>query len=519
MAAMTLHQALAVAAGHHQAGRLREAELLLRQVLAQNPDHPDALHILGLIAHQTGHSDAAIALLRRAIDANPHAADPRANLGVILAKCGRHPEAIEQYQKAIAIDPSHADAHNNLGNVLSRSGQSAQAEAEFREALTLRPAFPEATNNLANEFRKQGRLEEAVTLFQKAIALSPNYAEAHNNLGATMERLGRRDQALAAYQRALSLLPNYPEASFNLGLFHLLHGELERGWPLYESRPSLTDAALMRRFDQPLWDGSALEGRRILLYAEQGHGDTIQFVRYAPMVCARGGQVIVECQPALARLLARQGTVGQVIAQGEPLPPFDVQCPLMSLAHIFGTTLKNIPAPIPYIAPDNDLVERWRQRLAAFDGRRKIGIAWAGSPAHIFDRDRSIPLSALAPLAKVADVRFFSLQKGPKAVLAKSPAGFDLVENTDLLEDFAETAALIQNLDLVIAVDTAIVHLAGAMGRPAWVLLPFAPDWRWMLDREDSPWYPTLRLFRQRARGDWTIPVNGVVAALGHRSS
>ena len=514
MSAMTLHQALELALRHHQTGRLREAEALLRQILAQHPDQPDALHILGLIAHQSGHADAAVNLLRRSIEVNPKAADPRANLGVILAKLGRSDEAIEQYHQAIAINPGHADAHNNLGNALSRTGESAQAEAEFRTAISLRPEFPEAINNLGNELRKQRKLEDARDHFQRAIALRPAYAEAYNNLGATLERLGQRGDAMAAYRQALSLSPDDPQAQFNLGMLLLLLGDFEGGWPLYEARPSLTDPALMRRFNQPLWDGAPLNGRRILLYGEQGHGDTIQFIRYAPLVAARGGQVIVECQPALARLLAAQGTFGQVIAQGDALPDFDLHCPLMSLARILGTTAQSIPAPIPYLKADDRAVEQWRERLAPWGGKRKIGLAWAGNPTHIFDRDRSIAMSELKLLWH-EKAPFFSLQKGPEAAQAKSlPEDHELVDFTHLLSDFADTAALIENLDLVITVDTAIVHLAGAMGKPAWVLLPFASDWRWMLSRADSPWYPTLRLFRQQKRGDWGMPIAQIAGTL-----
>jgi Tfp pilus assembly protein PilF len=504
MPQMTLEQALELAAQQFQTGSLLEAQSLLRQILAQKPDHPDALHLLGLIAHRLGHHGPAIDLLQRALLALPQAADIHANLGAVLATIGQFEQAIEQYRQALALDPNHADAHNNLGTALGRTGRRAEAEAEFRRALELRPQFPEAINNLGIAIRDQGRPQEALPYFHQAIALRPNYAEAYNNLGATVERFGGQEEVVAAYRKALALRPDYPEAQFNLGLSLLLQGDFAHGWPLYDARRGMMDSSVRRDFAQPLWDGSPLEGRRILLHAEQGHGDTIQFARYVPMVTARGGETIVQCQPALVRLLRAQGIFGQVVAQGEPEPPFDLQCPLMSLAGVFGTTLDSIPRSNPYIRADRQLVDQWRQRLAPFEGKLKIGIAWAGNATHIFDRDRSLPIAAFAPLAEVDCAQFFSLQKGPAAEQCKSaPERMNLVDFSDLLGDFADTAALIENLDLVLAVDTAIVHLAGAMGRPAWVLLPFAPDWRWMLNRADSAWYPTLRLFRQMSRGDW----------------
>ena len=514
MPEMTLQQALELAAQHYQEGRIRDSESLLRQILAQKADQPDALHLLALIAQQCGHQEAAIELLRRTIARLPDVADPYANLGVVLANLQRFDEAIEQYNRALALDPNHPFTRNNLGNALARTGRPVEAEAEFRRALELRPQFPEAINNLGLALRDQGKAQEAIPYFHRAIALKPTYAEAYNNLGAALERLGRHVDSVDAYRQALALQPDYGVAQFNLGIALLLQGDFQQGWPLYESRQVMMESSVRRDFAQPLWDGSALNGKSILLHAEQGHGDTIQFVRYAPMVAARGGQVILQCQPALVRLLAAQGTFGKVVAQGEPEPQFDLHCPLMSLGRIFDTTLNTIPQTIPYIRADVTLVEQWRTRLAPFKDKLKIGLAWAGNATHIFDRERSLPLSMLAPLGQIDGAHFFSLQKGPRAQQAKSPPMSNFTDFTESLDDFADTAALVENLDLVIAVDTAIVHLAGAMGKPAWVLLPFAPDWRWMLHREDSPWYPALRLFRQPTRGDWDTPIGKIVEQL-----
>jgi len=468
---MTSQQALELAVRHHQADRLREAESLLRQILAAEPANARALHLLGLIAHRAGHADASVALLERACELQPTSVAMHCDLGVALAAAGRDGEELERYREALELDGDDANTHNNFGNALRRAGRFEEAEPHFRKALVRQPRFVEALNNLANVLRNTGRAREAIDLYRKALALKPDDA-------------GTR---------------------FNLSVSLLLLGDFEQGWECYESRPAVTES---QKNSSPRWDGCALQGKRILLRCEQGLGDTIQFMRYVPAVAERGGAVVVQCQPTLKRLLARQGTFGHVIGQADLAPSCHFHCFLMSLARIFRTTLPTIPASIPYLRADPNLTEQWRHRMGANDSALRVGIAWAGSAQNPADRERSIPLQLMAPLAGLQDVRLFSLQKGPPADQVKSPPpGMKLIDLTTSLVDFEDTAALIENLDLVITADTAVAHLAGAMGKPTRVLLPFAPDWRWMLDRCDSPWYPTMRLFRQAARNDWQTPI------------
>jgi hypothetical protein len=329
--------------------------------------------------------------------------------------------------------------------------------------------------------------------------------------------MGRYEEAMPCLERAIGLRPDLAIIHWNRAIALLLEGRLTEGWAEAEWRFAYTPA-LRRDFPQPAWDGrSDLAGRTILLHAEQGLGDAIQFCRYAPMVAARGGgdRVVLECQPELAALLTTAPGVAQVVRRGDPLPPFELHCPLLSLPHRFGTTLATIPAAVPYLTPDPDKVRAWQSRLAADGPGRKVGLAWAGSPGHANDRQRSCRLSDFAPLANVPGVTFYSLQLGPTGEQATNPPpGLRLLDPTADLRNFADTAALVANLDLVISVDTAVVHLAGALAKPTWVLLPFNPDWRWLRDREDSPWYPTMRLFRQSERGNWKSTIERVASEL-----
>jgi len=554
--AMNPAEALEQAVGHHQAGRLAEAERFYRQVLSVNPNHPDALHLLGMIALQTGRLDMAIELLRRAVATNPGIAEFQNSLGNALNDKGLFDEAIAAFRLAIRIKPAYAEAHNNLGISLRANGLLDDAIAAYRQAIRIEPAYAKAHNNLGNALRNKGLLDEAVAAYRQALRLTPAFAEAHRNLGNALYDLGQLDECINAYHRALQLKPDLVEARNSLGtalrrkglldeaiaayhdafrmnpeyvgahenLAHvlLLKGDFAQGWSEYEWRWKRKDFPSQgRKFLQPRWDGRDLNGRKILLHAEQGVGDTIQFVRYAPMVATRGGKVVLECQPGLCGLL--RGVVGieQVVSVGELLPDFDVHCPLMSLPLAFNTGLETIPAAIPYLHADETLSRQWAARLGGPD-RLKVGIAWAGSAHHINDRNRSLPASLLSPLAKISGVTFVSLQKGEAARKASPPhrqasalpRGVNLIDHTADLYDFGDTAALIANLDLVISADTAVAHVAGAIGKAVWVLLPYAPDWRWLLDREDSPWYPTMRLFRQRSLGDWAEVIERVAQAL-----
>jgi tetratricopeptide (TPR) repeat protein len=548
MAQTTIQQAFVLAVQHHQAGRWREAEQLYRQVLAQYPQHAGAMLFLGVIAHQVGRIDVAVGLIRQAIALNPNNAEAHNNLGVALKDKGQLDDAIAAYRQAIALRPNYPEAYNNLGNALTDKGQLDEAIAAYRQAIALNPNLPEAHNNLGNALRTKGQLDEAIAACRQAIALRPNYLEAHSNLGNVLTDQGHLDDAIAAYRQTIALDPNFPDAHSNLGsalkdkgqfdeaiaafrqaialnprlpeahhnlsLALLARGDFQQGWDEYEWRWKCKNP-LRRDFAQPQWDGCPLDGRAILLQAEQGFGDAIQFIRYLPLVEQRGGRIIIECQVELQRLFRIMAGRWHIVALGQPLPVFDLHCPLLSLSRISRANLANIPNTVPYLYADADDTGSWQQRLGGHCPLVKVGLAWAGSPTHRNDRNRSIKLEMLAPLGQVPGMRFFSLQKGAAAAEAKTPPpGMDLVDWTMELKDFADTAALIANLDLVIAVDTAVIHLAGAMGKPVWTLLPFVPDWRWLLQRPDSPWYPTMHLFRQPRIGDWDSVITSVVEAL-----
>ncbi len=377
----------------------------------------------------------------------------------------------------------------------------------YEQALRLQPDFAEAYNNLGVVRARQGKLNEAIACYEQALQLRPDYAEASNNLGNSLENRGQYDEALACYEQALRLRPDYAEAYWNRTLAWLLRGDWDRGWPAYEERWRYKKVFTPRPFPQPRWDGSPLNRRTILLHYEQGLGDTLQFIRYAPLVHQRGGRVIVECQPALVPVLARCPGIEQLVAYGLALPAFDVHASLMSLPAIFGTILTTVPDQVPYVFADPELSQYWRAELQPFTGF-KVGIAWQGNPNYQNDYYRSLPLAAFEPLAHLPWVQLFSLQKGAGAEQVQTLAGrfsvIDLGKRLDATAGaFMDTAAVMQQLDLVIAPDTAIAHLAGALGVPVWVPLPLAPNWRWLLHRADSPWYPTARLFRQSRVDHW----------------
>ena len=495
---------------HHRAGDLQQAEVHYRQVLASDPAHADSLHLLGTIALRAGRADLAIGYISSAIKRQPLTAQYHYNLGNAFLAEDRLTKAEACYREALRLKPDYVIAHNNLGNILRDSGRLDEAEACYRAALNLQADFPDAHNNLGSVFATLFRLPEAETCYREALRLKPDYGDAHTNLGIVFSYLGDVAQAEACHRAALAINPRDAEAHSNLAYALCLAGRLDEAWPEYEWRWRTKLYSRHRRnFAQPLWNGEVIDNRVILLHAEQGFGDTLQFCRYVPLVAATGARIVLEAPRPLARLLAGLPGIERFVKQGDPLPSFDYHCPLMSLPRAFGTTPGAIPAVIPYLRADAALAAYWRERLAGLGGLR-VGLAWAGDPrpgsawANAIDRRRSITLGHFAPLAKVAGCSFISLQKGAaSAQTASPPPGMEIHDWTGELDDFADTAALIETLDLVICVDTAIVHLAGALGRPVWLLNRFDTCWRWLLDREDSPWYPTLRQFRQPKPGDW----------------
>jgi tetratricopeptide (TPR) repeat protein len=511
--------ALVRATALHRAGRLADAARVYEQVLRDDPQQPDALHLLGLVAHQRGDLPAAEPLIRQALARRPDDPTFLNSLGVVLLALKRPGDASRAFRQALVRKPDYAEASNNLGNALMRLGQAAEATAAYGTAIALRPAYAEAWTNQASALRGLDRHAEALASSERAIAIRADYANAHVTRGLILVDSARYDEALEAYDQALALDPNHPEARANRAVLLLLLGRFAEGWAEYEWRWRTEGFTTPPRdLGRPAWDGTADPDATLLLHAEQGLGSAIQFARYALLLAGRAGVVILECQPPLAGLFRHSftplaGPVASIVVKGDRLPAFDRQAPLMSLPHRFGTTLETIPAEVPYLKADPADVDTWQRCLAPYP-RPRIGLVWAGNPRHGNDRHRSMPATALGPLLALDGPSFFALQVGDaERQLARLPSG--RIENlAPRLADFAQTAAVVQNLDLVISVDTAVAHLAGALARPVWMLLPFVPEWRWMLAREDSPWYPTMRLFRQARPGDWAGVVGRVIEAL-----
>jgi tetratricopeptide (TPR) repeat protein len=544
---MTVEEAIELGKREQLAGNLRAAEEIYRKVLATQPNHVEALRMLGAIAYDVGKHDVAADLFARVIRIDPNKADHYVEYGASLNLLGRDEQAIAAYRTALAIDPNCVTAMCNLGDALRIRWQPDEAIEVLQRALKLRPDYFEAMANLGNALGEKRRFEEAIEWYRKAIEIQPNHADLHSNLSYALGACGKFDEAIIEGERALAIKPGRPgrlnlanvlrevgqlersmeqhrmilesnpddaAVHYNISLTLLLQGRFADGWKEHEWRFKAKEYQMPRRkFPQPRWNGEELNGRRIFVYAEQGLGDTIQFARYLPMLADRGGQVISECHPELVRLLSGIHGV-QIIRRGEPLPQFDLHSPLLSLPMAFGTDLGNIPDNVPYLSAEPEIIEKFAAKIPS-DGRKKIGLAWAGSPQHIRDRLRSVTLASLAPLAAAGDFQFFNLQTGDAAKQAKNPPdGMNLIDWSDDLKDLADTAALIANLDLVITVDTSIAHLAGALGKPVWLLLTWLPDWRWMLDRPDSPWYPTMRLFRQSRLCEWQDAIDRVAMAL-----
>jgi hypothetical protein len=387
------------------------------------------------------------------------------------------------------------------------------AIAHFNRALALRPDQAETHNNLALALEHLGRLDEAVAHYNHSLNLGPNQAETHNNLGNALEHQGRLDEAMASYERALALKPDYPEVHYNRALMFLLRGEYAPGWAEYEWRLRCKSNPQSHEFHCPKWSGEPLGGRTILVHAEQGFGDVIQFLRYVPIVAQLDANVALAVPRPLFRLADNLPGVGAVLSDGDPILEADLHCPLLSLPYAFGTTLETIPNSVPYLTPPADALAAWASRFSTCS-ELKVGLVWSGNPENKLNTTRSIALPALETLWGIAGIRWFSLQVGKQAgdiaLVPKQP----IDDLSPFLTDFGETAAAICHLDLVITVETAVAHLAGALGRPVWVPLAFVPAWRWLLGRQDSPWYPTMRLYRQTTPGDWTTVVQALADAL-----
>ncbi|MBK1836310.1 tetratricopeptide repeat protein [Azospirillum sp. YIM B02556] len=531
-----------------QTGRLTEAGRRLRQAVALRPDAAGGLSNLAGVEQSGGGPDAALRLYGRALRLMPDLADAHASRAGALRRLGRPQAAREAAGQALALAPDHADALANCAAALLSCGDPRSAERSARHALRLNARSAVAHATLAAALAAQRRWREAATAARDSLALDRDGGEAWEVLGAVLAKLGRFPDSLEAFaaaerlrpgpslwaargtaliamarpaeaaadfDRALADRPQDAGLHWNLGFARLMAGDYRGGWPEFDWRRHDDRAEPpWRRFAQPTWRGEPLDGRTVLLYAEQGVGDTLQFLRYVPMVAARGGRVVLEVQPPLLPLMQGVEGAARVIARSDPLPPFDLECPLMSLPRAFATGLDGVPADTPYLRPDPARVARWRGRLGPRDAVR-VGVVWAGNPCFPGDEDRSPGLAGLRALFDVAGCRFYGLQMGAgRGDLAGAilPRSF-----TDLgpeIADFADTAAIMAHLDLMVSSCTGPAHLAGALGLPLWLALPFSADWRWLTGRDDSPWYPAARLFRQPAPGDWPAVAGRMAAEL-----
>lgn len=512
---------LVEALNHHRAGNLDQAKVLYVEALVIEPNDVDTLYPLSVLCQQQGDALEAVELIERALALEPNHTEARYSLGVALSGLGRLTEAEASYREVLRLQPDYAKAHRKLGVVLRELRRPADAEASYREALRLGADYSEVYNNLGNVLCDLGRLGEAEASYREALRLQPDSLETLNNLAGALSDLGRTAEALPYYERALEIRPDDATAHFGRSVILLLRGEYAEGWREYEWRwrGATTMQAKLQGFAEPQWQGEDIAGKTVFLHAEQGFGDTLQFCRYASLI-GTTARVILEVQPPLARICSSLAGVAQVLPRGEPRPAFDVQCPLLNLPLATGTTLDTIPfGKAAYLSADPRLVADWRKRLAHLKGLR-VGLVWAGAllpdpESAAVDGRRSMALAAMSPLGKVRGVCFVSLQVGePADQAADAPPGLVLHDFTGELRDFADTAALVEVLDLVISVDTSVAHLAGALGKPIWLLNRFDTCWRWLSDRDDSPWYPQLRQFRQARPGDWSSVMLAVRDAL-----
>jgi tetratricopeptide (TPR) repeat protein len=524
---MPKDERIAKAAELSRAGNFGEAENICRGVLGEDPMNAAAIHTLGLAVYHGGKPNDAIRLLERAIAIDPSVPEFFGNFGCVLAAIGRGSQAVEMLERAIALRPQYAEAHYNIGKQRFIEQRLHDAAEAFRAATKCKPEWLAPQLALFRSFIQLDRPLEALEAARRLTELSPDDAAIWRCVGSAFQAAARPAEAAASLEHALRLCEN-PKVHLELALALLQSGDFLKGWQEFERRSECIDAKSdVRHFEQPRWDGSPLEGKAILLYAEQGLGTTIQFVRYTPLLAKQRATVVLECQRSMEGLLGSFSDVAQVIGRGEQLPHFDVHAPLLSLPHLLRTTIDTIPAVTPYLSIDAELVRLWQSRLADLSAL-KVGIAWQGNPNYPRDRVRSVPLPHYTPLTGVDRVHLFTLQKGfgvdqfARWHTSLPQAGAARVTNLSPELDsaavrFMDTAAVMMNLDLVITSDTSIAHLAGALGRDVWVALDYAPNWRWLYGRDDSPWYPTMRLFRQRLPGDWPGVFEDIADALRER--
>jgi len=524
------HDLLSEGLRAQRAGRVTEAEGLYRRAVEAKPADPRAWHLLGLAACQAGRAEEGAQALRRSVELSPGTPEFRNNLAGVLGGLGRHAQAEAELREALKLRSDYPEALNNLGVALEHLDRFDEAAEALRKAVRLAPNYAQAHTHLSNALRKGWRPGEAVEAAERAVQLDGRSAEAHNALGAALLELNRVVEAEACFRRATELQPSHLEACVNAAMGLLMQGELETGFRAFECR--LEHPVWQRKLSGERWDlsmGFDPAGKTVLVYAEGGLGNTIQFARFVPVLARRGARVVVEVQPPLAPLLRQLAGTERVFARGESLPPYDVYAPIMSLPALLGVTPQTAGTEFPYLVVDAARIERWRRWLeertrhpspcplpvGEGGGELRVGVCWQGDQRTVWRRNRSFPVAELRPLADLPGVKLVSLQK--ECLIDRD---FPILELPGLDEDgaFVDTAAVMKHLDLVVTCDTSIAHLAGALGVPVWVALPFAADWRWMLQRQDTPWYPTMRLFHQEQIGDWTGLLRRMAAELSARA-
>jgi Tfp pilus assembly protein PilF len=540
--------------------QLEEARTICSAALKTNPN--DVLHLsaMGIIDYRTGHPVQASKWFEKALVIQPNSAKLHYDYAKALVQQKRYNEALLAFKQCIQIKPDFAEAHYRIGNIYLKSGDNNQAGKAFCNALSIKPNFTEALENLGlalinkgdlaeaqnfypqvlatnrnnprivNDYGMllyyQGEFKDSIHMFERALSLKPDYLDALSNIGVALRSSGQLQKAISILEQVIARKRHEHEADYhkNLGMMLLADGQFKRGWREFEWRLKLPQMAahLQQGMVKPRWNGEVIKDAILLIRAEQGLGDTLQFCRYALCVAALGLRVIMEVQPGLARLIQSLKGIEQVITVGDDLPDHDFYCSMMSLPKIFNTSMKTIPSNIPYLSVTDEILEYWQKRLPDDSSRfLKVGMVWAGNPRlhstalAAADRRRSISPELLVPLKDIDGIQFYSLQKDG----SPPPKDLNMITLIDDCHDFADTAALAANLDLIISVDTSVVHLAGALGKPVWVLNRFDSCWRWMYNRDDSPWYPTLRLFRQTTSGDWKNVVLRIKDALKQRVS
>lgn len=495
--------------------QLEEAQSSYEQALAFKPNYAVAYNNLGGVLMDLKRPDKALANFEKAVSIAAEYAEAYSNMSKALMDLGRIDEALASAERAVSINPGYTDAYNNMGNILRALKRPEEALASYQKAISIKPDDAMAHSNMALALKDLGRFDEALAYSEKAVSIQPDYAAAYSNMGNTLRDLMRLDEAMASYQKAVSIDPDYTEAHWNISRLLLLRGRYVDGWKLFEWRLRKEDTKdNYYDFLQPSWRGEKdIAGKTLLVHTEQGYGDVIQFCRYLPQIETLGAKIVFEAPHMLLPFISTLNCPMTLVAKGDALPQFDAYCPVMSLPYAFQTTVETVPSQTPYLSCDETRVQAWRAKLGDTD-RMRIGLVWFGSEAHVNDANRSIRLEELLSLFDLP-VEWHSLQKEYRAHdLALLERHTEIKQHQDDLHDFADTAALIECLDLVISVDTSVAHVAGAIGKPVWILLPHIPDYRWMLDREDTPWYPGARLFRQPEAGDWPSVVGKVAQQL-----